>query len=205
MNSGKTQRLTGLALFTAIIVVLQVIATFVRFGPFSITLSLIPIVAGAAIYGPKAGAYLGGVFGVVVLVACILGWDAGGAILWNANPFLTAVICLAKGILAGFAAGGVFTLISGKQLTTGRSLVGTVCAAVVSPVVNAGLFILALYLLFPDILAAWASDFGAEVTTYILTGLVGINFLVELAVNVVLSPVVVQIIRARATMNPRRA
>ena len=71
--SEKTRRLTGLALMTAIIVVLQVVASFVKFGPFPITLALAPIIIGAALYGPKAGAYLGGVFGIVVLLACILG------------------------------------------------------------------------------------------------------------------------------------
>ena len=73
--SEKTRRLTGLALMTAIIVVLQVVASFVKFGPFTITLALAPILIGAALYGPKAGACLGGVFGAVVLLACILGWD----------------------------------------------------------------------------------------------------------------------------------
>ena len=110
--SEKTRRLTGLALMTAIIVVLQVVASFVKFGPFTITLALAPILIGAALYGPKAGACLGGVFGAVVLLACILGWDPGGAILWNANPFLTALVCLGKGILAGLAAGLVYRAIA---------------------------------------------------------------------------------------------
>ena len=46
--SEKTRRLTGLALMTAIIVVLQVVASFVKFGPFTITLALAPILIGAA-------------------------------------------------------------------------------------------------------------------------------------------------------------
>ena len=73
--SEKTRRLTGLALLTAIVAVLQVVATFIKFGPFPITLALAPIIIGAALFGPKAGAYLGGVFGFVVLLACIMGWD----------------------------------------------------------------------------------------------------------------------------------
>lgn len=89
----KTKTLTGLAFFTAIIVVLQLLGSFIKFGPFSISLVLIPIVVGAAVYGPKAGAYLGGVFGVVVLIACIAGWDMGGNLMWNANPLLTALVC----------------------------------------------------------------------------------------------------------------
>ena len=109
--SEKTRRLTGLALMTAIIVVLQVVASFVKFGPFTITLALAPILIGAALYGPKAGACLGGVFGAVVLLACILGWDPGGAILWNANPFLTALVCLGKGIMAGLVVGAVMIFV----------------------------------------------------------------------------------------------
>ena len=67
----KTRRLTGLALLTAIIVVLQVVASFVKFGPFTITLALAPIIIGAALYGAGAGAWLGAVFGVVVLIAFV--------------------------------------------------------------------------------------------------------------------------------------
>ena len=52
---------------TAIVVVLQLVASaLVKLGVFAPTLTLAPILIGAAIYGPKAGAYLGGVFGVVV-------------------------------------------------------------------------------------------------------------------------------------------
>ena len=82
--SAKTQRLTGLALMTGIIIVLQIVASFIKFGPFTITLALAPIIIGAALYGAGAGAYLGGVFGVVVFIACVAGWDMGGNILFTA-------------------------------------------------------------------------------------------------------------------------
>ena len=57
--SAKTQRLTGLALMTGTIIVLQIVASFIKFGPFTITLALAPIIIGAALYGAGAGAYLG--------------------------------------------------------------------------------------------------------------------------------------------------
>ena len=75
-SAGKTRQLAGMAIFTAIVVVLQLLGTFVRFGPFSISLVLVPIVIGAALYGAKAGAWLGFVFGVVV---CAL--DAGAFLM----------------------------------------------------------------------------------------------------------------------------
>ena len=62
----NTRKLAALAIFTALIVVLQLVANVAKVGPVSITLSLVPIVVGAALYGVSAGAYLGGVFGLVV-------------------------------------------------------------------------------------------------------------------------------------------
>lgn len=194
--SEKTRRLTGLALLTAIVAVLQVVASFIKFGPFTITLALAPILIGAALYGPKAGAYLGGVFGLVVLIACILGWDPGGSTLWNANPFLTACICLVKGIAAGLAAGVVYRAIVGGSRAHGRMMTGSIVAGVVSPLVNTGLFVLALTLLFHDILVTWAA--GSELIYYIVFGLTGINFVLELVLNLVLSTVIVRVVGARS-------
>ena len=206
--SEKTRRLTGLALMTAIIVVLQVVASFVKFGPFTITLALAPILigeaAGRATDGegaPRiAGACLGGVFGAVVLLACILGWDPGGAILWNANPFLTALVCLGKGILAGLAAGLVYRAIAwgGKSHSSGRMLGGSIAAGIVSPVVNTGLFLLGLFFLFPTYLEAWATGAGQTVITYMIFTMVSINFVLELLINLVLSTVIVRVVSARS-------
>ena len=64
----ETRVLTGVAIFTAIVVVLQLLGSFVRFGPFSVSLVLIPIVVGAAMYGAGAGAWLGFVFGKELFV-----------------------------------------------------------------------------------------------------------------------------------------
>ena len=61
-QSKSIHKLVGLALFTAIVVVLQLISSMIRFGPFSITLALVPIVVGAAMYGIAGGAWLGLVF-----------------------------------------------------------------------------------------------------------------------------------------------
>ena len=55
----KTKALVGMAIFTALVVVLQQFATVIRIGPFTPSLVLIPIVIGAASYGWKTGAWLG--------------------------------------------------------------------------------------------------------------------------------------------------
>ena len=55
-NHQKIRRLVGLALLTAIVAVLQAVGSSIRLGPIPISLVLIPIVLGAVLYGPGAGA-----------------------------------------------------------------------------------------------------------------------------------------------------
>ena len=188
-RKSNVYRMTGLAILSAIIIVLQVFTTFVRFGPFSITLALIPIVVGAAMYGVGAGAYLGAVFSVVVVIMCITGGDVGGFMVWSANPFMCIVMCTLKGTMAGLCAGAVY-----KALKEKNKLLAVIMAALVSPIVNTGIFIIGMLLFFRETLAAWAG--GSDLLSYIILGLTGVNFLIELGVNMILSPVVVKIIDA---------
>ncbi len=180
-------RLASLGILTAFVIVLQVFTTFVHFGPFSITLALVPIVVGAAMFGAGAGAYLGAVFSVVVVIMSMTGGDPGGFMVWGANPLMCIVLCMLKGTLAGFEAGVHYTALESKN-----KIVATVVAALVSPIVNTGLFVLGMMIFFKDTLAAWAGD--TDILLYIIFGLTGVNFLIEVGVNLVLSPVVVQII-----------
>ena len=181
---GKTQQLAGMAIFTAIVIVLQLLGSFVRFGPFSISLVLVPIVIGAALYGVKAGAWLGFVFGVVVVAL-----DAGAFLA--VNVFGTIVTCLAKGILAGFCAGLVY-----RALCKKNEVVATAVAAIICPVVNTGVFLLGCLIFFLPTLKEWGAAAGFEnVGRYMIVGFVGINFLIEMAVNVILSPVIVRLLK----------
>ena len=188
--SAKTQRLTGLALMTGIIIVLQIVASFIKFGPFTITLALAPIIIGAALYGAGAGAYLGGVFGVVVFIACVAGWDMGGNILFTARPLVTLILCVVKGALAGLAAGAVYRALAQRSPMAGSILAGIMC-----PVVNTGIFCLGLAGFYYDTLVAWAG--GTALVYYVITVLVGLNFLLEMAINLVLRSVIVRVVKAR--------
>ncbi|MGN1051547.1 MAG: ECF transporter S component [Acutalibacteraceae bacterium] len=188
-SKNKVQRLVGTSILAAIIIVLQVITTYFPTKPFAITLAMIPIVIGAAVYGEKAGAVLGGIFSIVVIAMCIFGVDVGGAMVWNANPFLCILVCLLKGVAAGYIAGLVYRLLSKKSV-----LLGTVTAAIAAPIVNTGIFILGLSICFRPLLYSWAGE--SDVLYYVIFGLTGINFLVELGVNIIVSPIIVKILKA---------
>ena len=180
MNT-KVRKMTGVALLMALVVVLQLMGGMIPpVGGFTISLVLIPIVLGAALYGPKAGALLGATFGVVVVIGCITGTDAGGAMVFQANPILCILVVMAKGTLAGFLAGVVYALLKGKN-----QMFAMVLAAIVCPVVNTGTFIACMAAFFMDVLAVWAG--GSNILGYILSGLVLCNFVPELIINVIFS------------------
>ena len=117
MNHQKINRMVGIAVLAALVVVLQLLSSVIKIGTVSITLTLIPIVVGAAFYGPGAGAILGTVFGLVVYINSATGADTGGNLVFLANPFLCAVVCIGKGTLSGWCAGLVYRLVSWKNST----------------------------------------------------------------------------------------
>ena len=189
-KNNNTQKIVGLGLFTAIVIVLQLMGSFIRFGTFSISLVLVPVVIGAALYGAGAGAWLGFVFGVVVL----LSGDA--AAFLGVNALGTILTVLVKGTLAGLLSGLVYKALENKNRTLAVA-VAMVLAAAVCPVVNTGVFLIGCLLFFMETIGGWADamGFGANVGQYMIVGLVGANFIFELLFNVVLSPVVVRLIR----------
>lgn len=183
---NKTKTMVGVGVFTAIVVVLQLLGGGIKVGSlFSITLVLLPIVVGSAVYSWKAGAWLGFVFGMAVL----LSGDAA-AFLAISIPATVAVV-LVKGTSCGLIAGLVY-----KLLAKLNSTVAVVTAAVICPIVNTGVFLLGCWLFFLPDIQKWAIELGyADVGTYVIYGLVGINFLVELGTNIILSPVIVRLIQ----------
>ena len=181
----STRTLTGLALFTAIVFVLQFFGAAIRFGAFSISLVLIPIVVGAALYGPWAGARLGFVFCLVVL----LSGDA--APFLAVNPLGTVLTVLVKGTASGFCAGLIY-----RALEKVNGWLAAIAAAVTAPVVNTGIFLLGCLLFFLPTITEWGKAAGFEnVGLYMVTAFVGLNFLFELAVNLILSPVIVRLVK----------
>lgn len=183
-----TQQLVLGAILTAIVVLLQFMGSFIKFGPFSISLVLIPIVIGAATCGAGIGAWLGLIFGIVVLIS------GDAAAFLSINTAGTVVTVLLKGTLCGYLSGLTYRAFAKKN-----SLVAVLLAAIVCAVANTGIFLLGCLLFFMDTIETWAAaaSLGGGVAHYMIFGLVGANFLFELLVNIVLSPVIVRLLKIK--------
>ena len=183
----STKTLTLAGLLTAIVVVLQLLGSFIHLGPFSVSLVLVPIVIGAATCGTLVGAWLGLAFGITVLIS----GDAASFLAVSVAG--TVVTVLLKGIACGF-----FASIAYKLLERFNRYAAVVAAAVVCPIVNTGVFLIGCKLFFWETIAMWAAGLGfANATAYAFLGLAGANFLFELGFNIVLSPVIVRLLNIR--------
>ena len=181
MKNNKTQRMVGIAIMSAIVVVLQLLGRFIKLGPMvSVSLVQIPIVVGAAMYGPAAGAFLGGVFSIVVLM------QPDTAFFYGISFFGTVLTVMTKGTMAGWLSGLTYQAVSGKSQWVAVGL-----AAAVAPLVNTGLFSLGCRLFFWD---AFAEMGNGDAMMILLTVMIGFNFIAEFAVNVICSPVIVRIL-----------
>lgn len=185
-NQSKAVNLAIGGILTAIVFVLQWFGASIKFGTFSITLVLIPIILGAALCGPIVSTWLGLVFGAVVL----LSGDAAPFLAISAPGTIATV--LLKGALCGLVAGAVF-----NALKKFNQYLAVIVAAVAAPVTNTGIFLLGCRLFFFDAVKEWGVSAGfTNVAKYLLVGFVGFNFLFELVTNIVLCPVIVRIIEA---------
>lgn len=186
VKSTSIKMLAMGAVLTALVIILQFMGAFVRLGMFQISLVLIPIVIGAALCGPFMGAWLGFVFGMVVL----LNGDAAPFLAVNAIG--TIITVLVKGTLCGLIAGYAYKLFAKWNAT-----VGTFAAAFVCPIVNTGVFLLGCVLFFMPTITEWAAGagYGSDAVAYMFLGLAGGNFLFELLFNLVLSPVIVRLLK----------
>ena len=129
--NNKTKNMVGIGLFTAIVMVLQFLGGGIKFGVFSISLVLVPIVVGAAVYGWTSGGILGFAFGAAVL----LSGDA--AAFLAVDPLATVGVVLVKGIACGISAGLIYKLFAKINMT-----VGVFAAAIICPIVNTGVLLI---------------------------------------------------------------
>ena len=174
------------AMLTAIVAVLQLLGNYVQPIPgVSLSFVLVPIVLGAALLGPWAGAWLGFVFSFMVLVT------GGATYFLPISPVGTVLTVIVKGCCAGLLAGLVY-----KALEKKNQYLAIICAAVTAPVVNTGIFLIGCRLFFWPTIVEWGKGAGFEnPVAYAFLGLAGVNFLVELGINVLLAPVILRLIK----------
>ena len=105
--------LTTLGLLTGILLLMA----FTPLGYFhtlgvDISLMMIPVGIGAMLMGPRAGAWLGLVFGATSFYQAVTGTSVFSATLFNISPVNTFLLCIPTRMLMGFLTGVIFLIVS---------------------------------------------------------------------------------------------
>ena len=184
MNRSKRdnemiRRLALVGLLTALAAVLSYIKIPVV-STATVTLVLPVVVVGSILCGPIVGAWL-------TVIPALTSFPEA-ALFMTYSPFGTALTLILKGLLAGFAAGMIYKLLE-KKLPKAA----VICAAAVAPVVNTGVFLLGCYIFIWPELVALAMEKGVGIGLLIF-GLAGMNFIIEMILNIVLCPAIIRVI-----------
>ena len=188
-NQGyfSARRITWLAILLALVIVLQTFGGSINIGAVQLNFTLIPIVLGAILLGPIAGLILGLACGIVVLIQVIIGLVPFYTLILTETPLVAALTCVVKTTVAGFLCGCVY-----KWLFRKNAYVAVFVASAIVPIVNTGLFMLGCLGMWNAMvmIAGGSSIFG-----FIVVSLVGFNFFIELAVNLLVAPALYKVIK----------
>lgn len=195
----RTLYLVQLAILSAILLLLEVTGLgYIRIPAISMTIMQVPVIIGALVLGPAAGAILGTVFGLTSF-AQAFGKDPLGAILLSLNPaglFVTTVLTRA---LMGWLCGLIFLLLKKTALKESLRLV---LASLSGALLNTLLFMTAFILFFfsaPSVQEI-ASGLGTGSPLLFAVLLVGVQGLIEAVVCTLLGSAI-----SRALLKTRSA
>lgn len=184
-NYSKTKKLTLLAIFTAVVAACAFLRISIMGPGLTITVAMVPVAVGAICFGPAAGAYLGGVFGLVSFLQC-LGMDAFGTALFGINPWLTLLVCLPTRILAGWLTGWIYR---GSARILKKPLPSYLIAGCMAAVLNTVLFMTTLVVCFyqTELIQGYVELLGAANPFVFVILFVGVNAIAEIVAGAILA------------------
>lgn len=102
----QPRELTLLGLLSALLILLSVTPLgYLRIGPLSATLNMIPVGIAAIALGVEGGAITGAVFGLTSFASALTGGSALGAWMVTVSPWLAFCQCFAPRFLMGILVG----------------------------------------------------------------------------------------------------
>ena len=180
MKKITTRQIVITGLFLALEIIFQVLGNYMQVGPVNFNLSLTAIVLAAAVCGPLSGAVVGFFNGLMALLS-----PSTQALFMPISPIGTVLACLLKTTVAGLVAGIVFNLIKNKN-----KVVALAISSALVPIVNTGLFSIFCLLFFRPFLESGVGEQFPNIGAFLIFGVIGINFIVELLTTTILSTAV---------------
>lgn len=192
-SKTNVRYMTQLALLMAIVLIMAYTPLGYLKTPWGvdITFIVIPVAVGSIILGPKAGAFLGLVFGLTSF-AQAFGASAMGTLFLQASPVGTFYCCVVNRVLVGVIPGLLYNALRRHDRT---KVVGIAVCCFLTPALNTILYIVSSWLIFSDTwlsvsaAAGYTGQGGFSLLGFIL-GLVAVNGVSEAIACLVLGTAV---------------
>ena len=180
------------AVLLALTVVLQLFANAIPVFGITLNFSLIPIVLAGIFFGMWGGCFMGLVSGAIIFITtAVMGREPSTAFLFQANPAVLTVVCIGKTAVAGLLAGLLYRLVAKRS-----ALAGAFVASATAAVVNTGLYLLGMVVMKNDVASYLGLESSASAVFVAVFLMIWLNFVLELAVNLVLAPAVHRVVLA---------
>lgn len=194
MKRNNILKLVQLAMLVAIIFVLQITGVgFILIPPISITTLVIPVIVGAIIIGPGAGAVLGAVFGGLSMwtasTAAAAPMDLAFSPFLSGSPVASIILCLGTRILFGFLTGVLYKAFKKlfHNITSARTgnNISVILSSAIGVAVHTASVMACLWLLFPSL--------GVEFKA-VVSAVASLNFLAEAGMAIVFAVALANIV-----------
>ena len=184
-NRNKTIALAELSILTALIVVMAFTPVgYIKTAGLEITLITIPVVVGAVILGPKAGLFLGTIFGLTSFIQAVSGLSPFGALMFQTSPVGCFVTAVPTRMLMGLIAG-----LAGSFLRKHIPSVSDFITGFIGALSNTILFMSSLMAFYwhSDLIQGLVETMGTTSIPAFLFAFVGLNGIVEMICCTIIS------------------
>ncbi len=184
--NSKVGTMVRMAVLVAILLVLEATGLgMIKTPGLEFTIMQVPVIIGAILMGPAAGAALGGVFGLISFWECF-GRSAFGAVLLGVNPIGTFITCVPTRILMGLCCGLIFKALYNRKKT---KMISFGAASLAGALLNTAFFMSVLMAFFFHTEFIQNMAGGLSVLPFIVA-FVGIQGLLEAIICAVVGTVV---------------
>lgn len=201
-GTQRTLYLTKLAILTALLLFLEITGIgYIRLPGISMTIMQVPVIIGAIVLGPLAGAILGTIFGLTSFWQAF-GKDPFGAVLLGIDPVGLFITTVPTRILMGLGTGLIYQELHqiGRKL---RLVVSSLSGALLNTLLFMSMFVLFFFNSEP--VQGIAQGLGTDSPIRFAVLLVGVQGLVEAGICTLLGSAIAGGIQATSIGRSSRA
>lgn len=191
-NFFSARNVALLGILIALVIVLQLFASAIPMFGVTLNFSLIPIALAGILLGVLGGTIVGCACGLVVFITmAVLGQEPSTAFLFQARPLILTIMCIGKTTVAGAVCGLIFKFLKDKNIHA-----AVFVSALLIPIVNTGIYMTGIVMMkgaAAEFLSLSSSSAG--VVFGFVFGMIWLNFVLEMIINVIFAPALYRVIK----------